>query len=76
MSNPETTVRTISQETLASISSFCAADAKVAGTISSSKPGAAYRIEGTLEGEILFDHGGTIHIAKGDRKSTRLNSSH
>lgn len=61
----ETTPRTISRETLASISSFCAPDAKITGTIASSNAQAAYRLDGALEGEILFEKGGTVHIARG-----------
>ena len=65
MNATETTSRTISREALEGISSFCAPDAKITGTIESSNPAAAYRLEGTLDGEILFEKGGTVHIARG-----------
>ncbi|CAN7620747.1 polymer-forming cytoskeletal protein [Acidovorax delafieldii] len=69
MSQTETAARTIAKEVLASIKSFCAPDATLTGTISSSNPAAAYRLEGTLEGDILFEQGGTIHIAEGAKVS-------
>lgn len=69
MTHTETAARTIAKEVLASIKSFCAPDATLTGTISSSNPAAAYRLEGTLEGDILFERGGTIHIAEGAKVS-------
>lgn len=57
--------RSISSDTLSSITSVIGAGVAFAGTFTSEQPDAGLKVEGTFEGAINFTKGGAVHLGAG-----------